>query len=40
MFFHKNILWVLINEYPQHMFAILMSTHNVSFYGKLMKIIP
>ena len=41
------MLWVLIkmhrrgdsNEYPQHGEAILMSTHNICFYGELMKII-
>ena len=27
------------NEYPQHGEAILMSTHNICFYGELMKII-
>ena len=41
------MLWVLIkmprrgvsNGYPQHGEAILMSTHNICFYGGLMKII-
>ena len=41
------MLWVLIkmprrgdsNEYPQHGKAILMSTHNICFYGELIKII-
>ena len=41
------MLWVLIkmprrgdsNEYPQHGEVVLMSTHNICFYGELMKII-
>ena len=27
------------NEYPQHTEAILMSTHNICFYGELTKVI-
>ena len=32
------MLWVLI-RIASHMFAILMSTHNIGFYGELMEII-